>query len=147
DLADFSRNHPEIKIDLEERPSIETLEALSRGQADLGVIIHGVMAEGLEQYPYSGDRLAVVVYPAHPLAHRQKVRFSELVEEDFVGLETNTAISRLLAEHARQAETILKVRVQVRTFEVMCQMINQGLGIGILPEGALRSLANTLGLK
>jgi DNA-binding transcriptional LysR family regulator len=29
----------------------------------------------------------------------------------------------------------------------MCQMVHHGLGIGILPEAALRPLATTLGLK
>src|SRR5690606_8938441 len=60
DLAAFSKNHPEIKIDLEERPTIEILEALSRNQADVGVIIRGIKTGSLQFYPYLDDRLCVV---------------------------------------------------------------------------------------
>jgi DNA-binding transcriptional LysR family regulator len=41
----------------------------------------------------------------------------------------------------------MKVRVQVRSFEVMCLMINQGLGIGILPGLAAQPLSKALGIK
>ena len=42
DLAAFAKEQPAIKIDLEERPSIDTLEALYRKQADVGVVVHNV---------------------------------------------------------------------------------------------------------
>ncbi len=41
----------------------------------------------------------------------------------------------------------MKVRVQVRSFEVMCLMISHGLGIGILPERALQPLAKAMGIR
>jgi len=147
DLADFARKHPDIKIDLEERPSIETLEALNRKQADIGVIIRGLSTEGMRCYPYSHDRLAVAVSSSHHLARRRRIRFADLLAEDLVALDANTAIYRLLAERANQLGRVLKVRVQVRSFEAMCQMVVQELGIGILPEDGLRPLAEALGLK
>ena len=41
----------------------------------------------------------------------------------------------------------MKVRVHVRSFEVMCLMINEGLGIGILPEFAIRQLSKALNIR
>ena len=41
----------------------------------------------------------------------------------------------------------MKVRVQVRSFEVMCLLIKQGLGIGILPELAARPLSQALNIR
>jgi DNA-binding transcriptional LysR family regulator len=147
DLAAFSRSHPDIKIDLEERPTIETLEALNRKQADLGVIVRGISTEGMRCYPYSQDRLAVAVFRSHPLARRKKVRLADLVDEDFVALDGGTAVHRLVVEKASELGRVLKLRVQVRSFEAMCQMVAQELGIGILPDAALRPLAEALGLK
>ncbi|BAF88496.1 transcriptional regulator [Azorhizobium caulinodans ORS 571] len=146
DLADFAKRHPDIRIDLEEQPTADTIAAVTRKQADLGVIVRGQAVEGLTLLPYSTDRLSVVVRSDHPLADRAAVAFSDLLDEDFVALEAGTAVNRLVMERARELGRFLKVRVQVRSFEVMCQMVHHGLGIGILPEAALRPLATALGL-
>lgn len=146
DLGHFAQSHPEIRIDLEERPSGETINQLARGQADLGVFIRGVPTSGLQVWPYAQDRLCLAVYPSHRLAEQESVHFRDLLNDDFVALEVGSAIYRLMAERAREQGRYLKTRVQVRTFEVMCQMIRSGLGIGILPEEALKPLAQALGL-
>jgi DNA-binding transcriptional LysR family regulator len=41
----------------------------------------------------------------------------------------------------------MKVRVQVRSFEVMCLLISQGLGIGVLPELAAQPLSKALDIR
>ncbi|WP_406855733.1 LysR family transcriptional regulator [Alsobacter sp. KACC 23698] len=147
DLARFTKAHPDIKLDLEERPTVETIEAIQRGQADIGVIVRGAATQGLLTYPYTEDRLAVAVPADHPLASRHCVTLETLFNEDLVSLDAGTAIHRLITERARDAGRYLKLRVQVRSFEVMCQMIRHGLGVGILPEDALRPLADALGLR
>ncbi len=146
DLAAFVKEHPEVRIDLEERPTTDTLEALDRRNADLGVIVRGVPLPGLTSFPYAKDRLAVAVNRANPLSERASVTLSDLLDEDFVALEIGTAVHRLVDEKARALGRILRLRVQVRSFEVMCQMVAHGLGIGILPEAALRPLADALGI-
>lgn len=146
DLAAFAREHPEIAIDLEERPTVETVEALHRQQADIGVVVRGVPTEGLRCFPYSGDRLAIAVERHHRLAGAGRVRFAEILEEDLVALGPGSAVSRLLVEEARQLGRYMKVRVKVNSFEAMCQMVRHGLGVGILPEDAVRPLADALGL-
>lgn len=146
DLAGFSRSHPDIKLDLEERPTVETVEAVQRRQADVGIIVRGTATEGLLTYPYTVDRLAVAVAAGHALTERTQVRFDALFDEDIVSLNVGTAVHRLITDRAREAGRYLRLRVHVRSFEVMCQMIRHGLGIGILPENALRPFAEALGL-
>ncbi|MET0967987.1 MAG: LysR family transcriptional regulator [Tardiphaga sp.] len=147
DLADFARDNPDIKIDLEERPSSEILEALDRKQADVGVIVRGPAPHSLDAFPYTRDRLVVAVAADHPLAARTMVAFADLFDEEFVALESGSAVYRLIAGKAFEADRILNIRVQVRTFVVMCQMVQKRLGIGILPETAMQPVAHALGLK
>jgi DNA-binding transcriptional LysR family regulator len=147
DLARFAREHPDIKIDLEERPTVETLEAIERNQVDVGVIVRGTTMHGLHAFPYATDRLAVAMERGHRLAGQRAVTLADILDEEFVALDTGTAVHRLVAGKSQEAGRILKLRVQVRSFEVMCQMVRHGLGIGILPEEALRPLADALGIK
>ncbi len=146
DLAAFARQYPAVRIDLEERPSAEIIQALQRKMADVGVIVRGAPIGDLIRYPYSVDRLAVAVHHRHRLAERSSVKLVELLDEDFVGLDGGSAVYRLIDEQVRLLGRVIKLRVQVRSFEVMCQMAAHELGIGILPEAALRPLASALGI-
>ena len=146
DLAHFSKANPEIRIDLEELTSVDTIAFLGRGQTDLGVFIRGVNTHGLITYPYAQDRLALAVRKDHPLAGQARVKFAQILNEDWVALEVSSAIYRLMNERVRELGQVLKIRVQVRSFEVMCQMIQYGLGVGIMPGDALRPMASALDL-
>ncbi|CAO3382917.1 Transcriptional regulator, LysR family [Azospirillum argentinense] len=147
DLSRFAAENPGIKLELEERPSADTLDALYHKKADIGVIVGGRGTEGLVRYPYAKDRLWVALPRGHRLADRPSLRFAELLDEEHVALEGGTAVHGLLAERARAEGRFIKVRVQVRSFEVMCQMISLGLGVGVLPKRAVLPLSNALGVE
>ena len=122
DLAAFSRQYPDVRIDLEERPTAETIQALKRRIADIGVIVRGQPIGDLISRPYARDRLAVAVHRDHPLAERETLKLAELLDEDFVALDAGSAVYRLLDDQVRALGRVIKLRVQVRSFEVMCQM-------------------------
>lgn len=147
DLSRFVGDNPGIKLDLEERPSESTIDAVLQKQADIGVIVRGAAVEGLTVVDYEGDQLAVAVPLGHPLASHKALSFSDILDQDLVALESGTAVHRLLSSRARDVGRPMKVRVQVRSFEVMCLMISHGLGIGILPERALQPLAEAMGIR
>lgn len=146
DLSQFVTQNPQIKLDLEERPSAATISAVLGKQADIGIIVYESNVHGLKIQKYAGDRLSVAVPRGHPFTRRRQLRFADMLDEDVVALESGTATNRLLSARAADLGRPIKVRVQVRSFEVMCLMISQGLGVGILPELAARPLSQALEL-
>lgn len=146
DLASFSAAHPAIKIALEEERSGAIVTAVQTGLADIGIVMEGAPAEGLQLVGYRTDTLCAVVPRKHPVRAR-RLAFAKLLDHDFVGLESNTVISQIMLAQARQAEKPLRLRVQVKSFDVAARMIQAGLGIGILPEDAARAFAKSMGLR
>ena len=73
--------------------------------------------------------------------------FAKLLDHDFVGLESNTVISRLMLDEARRAGKPLRLRVQVKSFDVLARMVQAGLGIGVLPEAAAKTFGRSMGLR
>ncbi len=147
DLSSFARSNPEIKLDLQERPTDATMAAVMNKQSDIGIIVLGSQTTaGLKLIDYASDRLAVVLPPQHRFANRRSLRFIDILDEDAVSLESDTATYRLLSAKASEAGRPMRVRVEVRSFEVMCTMVGQGVGYGILPEQVVRHLAKALGL-
>ncbi|HVT30934.1 MAG TPA: LysR substrate-binding domain-containing protein [Lacipirellulaceae bacterium] len=146
DLAAFAINYPDVKFELEESRSGEAAQALREGQADVGVVMDGVTLEGLESYEYRRDRLVAVVPRDHEVGADQ-CAFSELLKYDIVALDSSAAMMRLLAAAALDANQPLRLRVQVRSFEAVCKLVQAQMGIGVLPEIAAQQFVPIMGLR
>ncbi|RRV80825.1 LysR family transcriptional regulator [Stutzerimonas stutzeri] len=139
DLSAFARQHPEVKIDLEERVSSDTLRALREGLTDIGIFAGHMPAEDLQVFRYREDRLVLVTPREHPLAGRECIALREAAGFDFIGLQQDASLHALLQQSAQQMGTPLRLRIQVRSFEAICRMIHTGMGIGVLPEQVVRN--------
>jgi DNA-binding transcriptional LysR family regulator len=147
DLAAFARQQPGIRIELHEADSHEVVLAVLDGRADLGLFADRTPALGLQTLPYRRDRLVLVVPADHALARRRKVAFAEAVAFDFVSLSQSTSLAQRLALESGQSGKPLRIRIHVRSFDAMCQMVAAGLGIAVLPVAAAQPLAQALGLR
>lgn len=146
DLASFAREVPNVVIALEEMASGEIAQGLREGATDVGVVMDGTALEGLQRFDYAVDRLVALVPREHSLRGRS-VPFSAVLDYDVVGLDSGTALTRLLVDQAAVARRPLRLRVQVRSFAALIRMVEAGLGIGILPEGAARSVLPALKVR
>lgn len=146
DLAGFARQNPDVRLLLEEHWSGEIVRRLLAAEGDVGIIVEGIRTDGLETFPYSTDRIAVVMPADHPLARVPAMSFADVLDDDLIALESGSSMMRLLAEQAVIAERTLQLRVEVRSFEAVCRMVQAGLGIGLLPYQAASVLGRGLGL-
>ena len=146
DLAAFAHNHPDITVIVHERWSEEIVNDLQAAEADVGIVVEGTALEGMETRPYCQDRLAVVMPHNHALAAFDMLNFSDVLADELITLEGGSSMTRLLASQAVIAQKTLQLRIQVRSFEAVCHMVDAGLGLGILPEQAARVLAKGLDL-
>jgi DNA-binding transcriptional LysR family regulator len=146
DLATFLAAHPAIKVSMGEERSSAIVDAVRTGATDVGIVMEGAEAPGLELFEYRADTLCAVVPRKHAVRAR-KLAFAKLLDHDFVGLESNTVISQLLLAQASVAGKPLRLRVQVKSFDVVARMIQAGLGIGVLPVAAAQAFAKPMGLR
>ena len=96
--------------------------------------------------PFRRDRLVVVAPADHALAARDVTDFRRCLAYDFVGLNRGSSLLDTLARAAQDAGLPLRLRIQVRSFDAMCEMIAAGLGIGVLPLGACERRLGPWGL-
>ncbi|QIL71999.1 LysR family transcriptional regulator [Diaphorobacter sp. HDW4B] len=138
DLGEFASEHSQVKIDLQEHLSQEVMNAVRDGATDLGVCHTGTSEdpEGLQSRPYRNDRLVVVMPQSHTLAQRESITFAEAMEWDIVGLQAGSSISLAMRQAAGQTAKPLRQRMQVTSLDAMCRMIDNGLGIGLIPDRA-----------
>jgi DNA-binding transcriptional LysR family regulator len=146
-LSSFLASHPSVSVDLEERLSDEIVGLIAEGVADLGVVAGTVDAGALETYPFRSDRFVLVVAQDHPLAKRSRISFEEVLEHDFVGLDRSSAIQRFLATKAVRIGRPLRLRVQLRSFDAVCRLVECKVGIGIVPETTAHRVSKTMAIK
>ncbi|CAI8950929.1 MULTISPECIES: LysR family transcriptional regulator [Pseudomonas] len=146
DLRDFSERHPQVKTDLEERPSAGVIQGVLDGVADLGICSIDSDIKGLHSVLYRQDKLVVLMPSHHPLASRSSVAFADTLDSDYVGLHAASSINMRTHTAARQAGKVLRVRIHVPGFDAMCRMIQANMGIGILPHKAYELFGRALGL-
>jgi DNA-binding transcriptional LysR family regulator len=146
-LSSFLAVHPNVSVDLEERLSDEIVGLIAEGVADLGVVAGTVDAGGLETYPFRSDRFVLVVAQDNALARRAKLAFEDVLDQDFVGLDRASAIQRFLAAKALRVGRPLRLRVQLRSFDAVCRLVECKVGVGIVPETTARRVAKTMAIK
>lgn len=146
DLAAFMARHPGIRIDLQEENSTAIVMAVLDGRADVGVFAERTPALGLHTVPYRSDRLILVVPRGHALAARRELAFADVAGHDFVSLSHGTSLAQRLAEESNLLGSNLRIRIHVRSFDAMCQMVAAGLGIAVLPEAAAQPHLRSMGL-
>lgn len=138
-LSSFKQMSPEIKIDLEERPSAEIVRSVRDGTTDIGIYAGHVEAQDLEVFSYRHDTLVLVIHDDHPLAGRQRVHMGDTLDYEHICFQQDTALHARLQNTAIDLDRSLRVRIQLRSFEAICRMIHAGMGIGILPLHAIRN--------
>jgi DNA-binding transcriptional LysR family regulator len=146
-LSSFLAAHPHVSVDLEERLSDEIVGMVGEGVADIGIVAGTVDTSRLVTFPFRSDRFVLVVSRDHPLARREKAAFTEVLDYDFVGLDRASALQRFLADKASRIGRPLKLRVQLRSFDGVCRLVERNAGIGIVPETTMRWAARSMAIK
>jgi DNA-binding transcriptional LysR family regulator len=147
DLQRFLADNASIRITLEERLSGEVIEALGAGRADLGIFADNVPAPMVDKRVYRRDRLIILVPADHPLAGVKQIAFADTLDYDYVALNAGSSLLLRMIDAALAAERPLRLRIQMRSFDGICRMIEAGLGIGMLPAAAVRPEILAAGLR
>nr|WP_137827786.1 LysR substrate-binding domain-containing protein [Methylobacterium sp. L1A1] len=137
-LSAYLALHTGVSVDIEERTSDEIVGMVADGAADLGIVAGTVDTGRLQTFPFRHDRFVAVVAPDHPLARRTDIDFAEVLEHDLVGLDRPSALTRFLADKAARIGRPMRLRVQLRSFDAVCRLVECGVGLGIVPETTAR---------
>ncbi|MBP0599545.1 LysR family transcriptional regulator [Herbaspirillum sp. LeCh32-8] len=135
-LGKFLASHPQVNVALEERLNHDIMRGIQEGTADIGIVAGPVQGDGLEVLNFSTDRLVLATALEHPLAGAGTLPFIDTLEYEHVGLHEGSTLHHFLSKIVTENGQRLKLRIQVRSFEAMCRMIETNVGIGIVPLSA-----------
>lgn len=145
-LASLRAALPDVEHVLTELNSHDQLEAMRRGEQDLGFIHANPAPEEVQTLDLMAEPFVLCVPDTHPVARHKTVSLKALAGEDFI----------LFARAASPSyhETVLSlcvtagfhpvIRHEVRHWLSVASLVSQGLGVSIVPACLARSgLAGT----
>lgn len=140
-LAAYSRLYPGITLDVEDVLSEEAVRAVATGVAEVAIIGENTHVGELQTLACDEDELVAILPRGHPLQSHSMLQMEHLLDYDMVSLAKSSSLTRLIISRAETVNKPLKIRIQVRSFEGMCQMVASGLGLALAPRKVAQSRA------
>ena len=140
-LGEFSREHPQIQMQLCEFGSKKVRPGVQDGSLDIGIVCSLPDAEDdVDAFPFINDPLRLIVHPAHALAQLSTVPFSALEKESFVLYSQDFSLYDKIVDRCRLEGFSPKIICETSQREFMTQMVAAGLGVALLPATICASL-------
>lgn len=143
-IASFMRKYPDIRIDLRDVSEDEIRQLLINGEADIGIGTSRFLEHEINEKELFVDHLALFCPADDELAHKKFISWTDFNNRPFIALTPENPLQRRIDELLEVNGVTTKRQFAVRFSTTLMALINEGLGIGILPAGSkgLSSMAN-----
>jgi len=135
-LRAFRTTHPKVRLGVKTGHTEEVLEMVLRGEAHVG-IGRPIRHPDIELIPILDDEMLLVVSARHAFARRGKVRMDELAAERLILFDRTSSYHELTSSLFRQAGVVPTSTLELDNVEAAKKMVQQGLGVALLPRMAL----------
>ena len=134
-LRRFRQRHPGIDIVLFEGMDDEVREWIQTRAVDIGVVV--LPTDGLETIAIPQDEFLAVVAPNHRLAKYRQIDLRQLSHEPFI--MSKSGCQPLISGMFRKANITPKIQFEIIDLRTIFAMVQEGMGVTIVPEMALPS--------
>jgi DNA-binding transcriptional LysR family regulator len=141
-IAIYRERCPHVVIEMAERTAAGQIDALQRGEADVGLIRLPVHETGDLRFETIHSEPFLVALPErHPLAERRAVALADLAKEAFVMFPAREApaFHALIVTACLEAGFSLRITQEAMQMHAIVSMVAAGLGVALVPA-SLRHL-------
>jgi len=137
-MCRYADQHPQVEVRLLDFDSPKALEMLQRGEADLAVLAKTPDMDGFEFVHLFEDELVVLAPAASQLLEgRTEVMVEEVAREQLVLSPSGSQTRALVEQIFARAQCSPQVRQECQRPQTLLALVENGLGITILPRTAL----------
>jgi DNA-binding transcriptional LysR family regulator len=130
----FRARHPHIKIEIKRSLASRIPGEVIGRDVEIGVISFKPNDTALKSLSVGLDELALVVAPDHPLAEKKIISVRELGAEAFIAHNVPSPYREKVVKTFAQARTPLNISMEMPTLESIKRLVEQGLGIALIPR-------------
>ena len=139
-LQHYHARCPQVELVLRTATADEMLQLLSTNQIDLAYTLdHPLLQPSLVLAADVPEPVCFIAPLEHPLAQETSIPLEALVQQEFLlterGMSYRDALDQCMAAHGLALHPYL----ELGSAALLCQMVEQGMGLSFLPEYIVRS--------
>ena len=133
-LDEFRRQNPRIKLAVHRTLASRIADEVLMHSVELGVLSFRPEDTQLRSMLIYRDELALVVNPAHPLAHEEKVSIRQLGAQNFIAHNVASPQRQKVLQAFRKHKVPLQMGVELPSLEAIKRFVQMGNGVALVPE-------------
>ncbi|HLR67455.1 MAG TPA: LysR family transcriptional regulator [Virgibacillus sp.] len=142
-LKQFKEKYKNVRIQLTEILSLQdVVAALKNYNIHLAITNQYMNSNEMNAFPIYEEQLVVLLPPDHPLQYEETLQMDALKDEELIickeGLQSRTDILTAYCKAGIKPN----IQYEVERFETACNMVEENLGITILPENYVKQYKN-----
>ncbi|ATN37237.1 LysR family transcriptional regulator (plasmid) [Rhizobium sp. ACO-34A] len=137
-IADFNEQFPAIKFSVYSESSDRIAEALSRDEADIGIVYNPRGRPGIEIVAQYSEPVMCMVNPTHDFAGRESLSLAEICSQQIALPITSFGLRQLFDQAITRQKLNPDVLVSTNNLELTKAMAITGKTIAIAPAMAAR---------
>jgi DNA-binding transcriptional LysR family regulator len=138
-LKRFATDHANVGVRILDDTEQEIAAHVRRGEAEFGIDMAIAGSDpDLASTPVLEDRYVVACHAEHPLAARRTVPWEALADLPLLILGARSGTNQLLLSRFSGAPPSSNWRYEVQHLSTLMGMVEEQLGVGIVPEMAMR---------
>jgi LysR family hydrogen peroxide-inducible transcriptional activator len=136
-LPSIKKIFPNLKLHLREDQSGALIQYLKNGELDLLLLAFPYSIEGLESHIFSEDPFWIAFPKGHAYSQAERVPFKELNQQDLMLLSDGHCLREQIIDAFGRENVHIKDDFQASSLHTLVQMVNNGLGLTVLPKMAI----------
>jgi DNA-binding transcriptional LysR family regulator len=144
-LANFHRQYPQVRATCQVSRREKAINRLVEGEVHIALVSDPPFIADLTFEKIANERIILIAPITHPWAKQDLIDINEICESDFILPEENNDLYGLIHDKLADAGvSILQLRtlVSLGSLEALAMSVQEGLGVGFLPEIITRRLVN-----
>ena len=143
-LNQFHKLYPNVTYEVIEGGGKIVENLTANDEVDIGITTLPVDHTLFHSIPLYNEELLLVVSNDHHLAHLKKVDLAELKDEEFVLFHDDYYLKDQIIENCKRIGFYLKTVANISQISFIANMIQQGIGISIVPESLVHLMGDNV---
>ena len=140
-LHAFHQRHPGVEVSVRSGRSEQVLTMLLNDEVQVG-LVRSLIHPDVETVGLYEDEVILTTNPQHPFARSGRVSIKDVAAQPVILFDRGSSYYGLIHSFFRQAGVVPMVAMELDSMEATKRMVEEGLGIALLPRVCLeRELA------
>jgi DNA-binding transcriptional LysR family regulator len=134
-LARFHRRHPAVTLRIHHVGSPELVRRTADGEIDLAVVDLPLGPQGnrVRAHTLATEALQLAVAADDPIAHRSRIRLSDLADREFVEYRPDSSLRASVDRACQDVGLKRHIVCEVDALPDLVELVTQGIAISLLP--------------